>query len=378
MKATIIGAGIGGLTTAIALKQRGIEVEIFETASEFKKVGAGIVIAINSMQLYKRLGMAEKILKVGNKLERFEITNAKLKNLTTSDTDYFEKIYSLSNVAIHRADMHDVLLSELVDVPIYMGKNLKSLTQKDGLVDLDFEDGTKHRTNLLIGADGVNSAVRKTVFPESKIRWAKQICWRGITTFDLGKDYKHVAREAWGYDDRFGIVPLGGNKVYWYACAGYKESAKKEFDGVSIESVFKKFSPLVKDILNSTAKKSIITAELGDLEPIPMWYQANVCLVGDAAHATTPNMGQGANQAIESAWVLVDCLANEKDLSKAFAKYQGIRQDKGNVIVKTSWKVGKIAHVSNPILAKLRNGLMSMTPKSLGKKQLGKLFDLGY
>jgi len=317
MKATIIGAGIGGLTTAIALKQRGIEVEIFETASEFKKVGAGIVIAINSMQLYKRLGMAEKILKVGNKLERFEITNAKLKNLTTSDTDYFEKIYSLSNVAIHRADMHDVLLSELVDVPIYMGKNLKSLTQKDGLVDLDFEDGTKHRTNLLIGADGVNSAVRKTVFPESKIRWAKQICWRGITTFDLGKDYKHVAREAWGYDDRFGIVPLGGNKVYWYACAGYKESAKKEFDGVSIESVFKKFSPLVKDILNSTAKKSIITAELGDLEPIPMWYQANVCLVGDAAHATTPNMGQGANQAIESAWVLVDCLANEKDLSKA-------------------------------------------------------------
>jgi 2-polyprenyl-6-methoxyphenol hydroxylase-like FAD-dependent oxidoreductase len=378
MKVTIIGAGIGGLTTAIALKKRGIEVEIFEAATEFKKVGAGIIIAINSMQLYKRLGMAEKILEAGNKLGRFEITNANLKVLTTSDTDYFGKNYNLSNVAIHRADLHEVLLSELAEIPIYMGKILKNLAQHSGFINLEFEDGTKHQTNLLIGGDGVNSVVRKSIFPESQVRWAKQLCWRGITTFDLGTNYKHGAREAWGHNERFGIVPIGENKVYWYACAGYKESSKKEFGGQSIESVFKKFNPLVKDIINSTPKNSIITAELGDLDPIPMWYQGNVCLVGDAAHATTPNMGQGANQAIESAWVLANCLAHEKGPSKAFAEYQQIRQKKANMVVHTSWKVGKLAHVSSPILAKLRNGFLYIIPSFLGRKQLKGLFDLGY
>ena len=97
--------------------------------------------------------------------------------------------------------------------------------------------------------------------------------------------------------------------------------------------MFSDFDPLASDIIRSTKKENIITAELGDLELIPEWHKGNVCLVGDAAHATTPNMGQGANQAIESAWILSECLSSENDIKKAFKKFQKMRQPKATMVV---------------------------------------------
>jgi len=378
MKSTIIGAGIGGLTLAIALQQKGIEVEIFEATPAFRQVGAGIVIAINSMQIFQRLGIEKKIANAGNRLGRMEITNQELKPISTSDIEAFEKIYKLSNIAIHRATLHEVLLSELPNIPLHLNKKLKQLEQKNGVIDLIFEDGTTHQTNLLIGADGLHSAVRKFIFPAAKERLAKQICWRGVANFELESNYKNAAREAWGIGQRFGIVPIGQKLVYWYACANYEKDAKMEFQNKSISSVYTQFAPVVQEIIAATPTNAIITSEIGDLEPIPTWYQDNICLLGDAAHATTPNMGQGANQAIESAWVLADCLSKENDLQKAFAQYQQIRKAKANGITNTSWQVGKVAHVTNPFLAKLRNGLFGLMPNSLAQKQMKKLFELNY
>ncbi|MCH2021952.1 MAG: FAD-dependent monooxygenase [Saprospiraceae bacterium] len=375
MKITIIGGGIGGLTTAIALQQKGIEVEIFEAASEFREVGAGITLAINSMQIYKRMGMLEKIQSHGNKLDGFQITDNKLNILSYVDISDLEKKYKVGNVAIHRAKLQEVLLNELQACPIHLGKKLIKLHQKDGNVHLEFEDGTFHQTKVLIGADGIHSAVRRSIFPNSKERHAKQICWRGITDFDLGEGYHYIAREAWGIGRRIGIVPIAPGKVYWYACLSYKHSAK-EIDNERLSDLFSRFHPLASDIISSTKKENIITAELGDLELIPEWHKGNVCLLGDAAHATTPNMGQGANQAIESAWILSECLKGENDIKKAYAQYQKIRQPKATMVVKKSWGIGKIAHMSNPLLAKIRNLLFSMTPDTLAKKQLKKLFDL--
>lgn len=379
MKATIIGAGIGGLTLAIALKKKGIEVEIFEATTEFKRVGAGIVLAINAMQIFDRLGMVNALESAGNVLEGMEITNAKLNALGTTEHQYFESIYKLRNVAIHRATLHEVLLAELgKDVPLYLNKKLKSLEQKNGINYLEFEDGTKHETALLIGADGIHSAVRRAVYPNVKERFAKQWCWRGVLDFALEPAYKQIAREALGRGVRFGIVPIAPKKVYWYACASYKENAHTELANIPIEDHFKDFNPLVLQLIKATDPSKIISAELGDLEPMDCWYKGNMVLMGDAAHATTPNMGQGANQAIESAWVLSDCLTTEKDWSTAFAKYQQIRQSKANEVVKTSWQIGQIMHLSNPVAAKLRDWMFWMTPNWVGRMQLKKIFELGY
>lgn len=378
MKVTIIGAGIGGLTLAIALQKKGIEVEIFEAASVFGKVGAGIVLAINAMQIYERLGLAEELKKRGNCLEKMAMTTSNLNSMAGNELASFEAKYNLSNVAIHRATLHEVLLSELQQVSLHLNKKLKKVEESAAGIQLEFLDGSRHKADVVIGADGIHSSVRQSIFPEAKERFSKQFCWRGVVPFELEKGMNATMREAWGVGCRFGIVPIENNQVYWFACASYRENAKKEFQKNNLSQLFSDFDPLVGQLINATPSAQINEAELSDLEILETWHKGKICLMGDAAHATTPNMGQGANQAIESAWVLADCLAKEADYKTAFESYQNIRQAKATQIVKMSWQIGKIAHLKNPILIAFRNLMVRMTPASIGRKQLGKLFELNY
>lgn len=121
--------------------------------------------------------------------------------------------------------------------------------------------------------------------------------------------------------------------------------------------------------------EQINTAEMTDLEPISNWSKDKVCLMGDAAHATTPNMGQGACQAIEDAYVLAACLEKDEP-NEAFAVFQKLRLKKAHQVVKTSWMIGKMAHIENPVLRGLRNQMMRMTPTSVSRKQSGQIFEL--
>jgi 2-polyprenyl-6-methoxyphenol hydroxylase-like FAD-dependent oxidoreductase len=378
MKVSIIGAGIGGLTLAIALQKKGIEVEIFEATPAFKKVGAGIVLAINAMQIYQRLGLAQKLKASGNCLEKMAITDAKLTIMAGNELAYFEEKYALNNVAIHRATLHEILLSELHNVPLNLNKKLKKIEEKEEGIQLEFLDGSRHKADFVIGADGIHSGVRQSIFPQAKERFAKQICWRGVLPFKLEKGMEYTMREAWGRGHRFGIVPIGNNQVYWFACASYQKNAEATFKEVDLSELFSNFNPLVAQIIKATPTNQIIKAELSDLEILKTWHKGKVCLMGDAAHATTPNMGQGANQAIESAWVLAESLANEADYKTAFENYQSIRQAKVNQIIKTSWQIGQLAHLKNPVLAALRNTMIRVTPEFVGRKQLESVFELNY
>lgn len=378
MKITIIGAGIGGLTLAIALQKKGIEVEIFEATSAFGKVGAGIVLAINAMQVYQRLGLAQQLKANGNCLEKMAITSADLKIMAGNELAYFEEKYALNNVAIHRATLHEILLSELPNVPLHLNKKLKNLEEHVEGIHLEFLDGTTHTADLVIGADGIHSGVRQSIFPQAKERFAKQLCWRGVVPFKLEKGMDATMREAWGNGRRFGIVPIEKGQVYWFACASYQKNAKEAFEGTDLSALFSDFDPLVTQLIKASPSNQIIEAELSDLELLKTWHKGKVCLMGDAAHATTPNMGQGANQAIESAWVLADCLAKEVDYHTAFECFQKTRQAKAHQIIKTSWQIGKLAHLQNPVLTTFRNAMVRITPDAIGRKQLGKVFELNY
>lgn len=378
MKVTIIGAGIGGLTLAIALQKKGIAVEIFEATPEFKKVGAGIVLAINAMQVYQRLNLVDAIKSAGNCLEGMAITNANLSPLGANTLDYFEDQYKLNNIAIHRADLHEVLLNALPNVALHLNKRLKKLTSTEEGVALLFEDGTSYQRSIVIGADGIHSQVRQAIFPTIKERFANQLCWRGVADFKLPQNEVANLKEAWGKGRRFGIVPIGNNRVYWFACVSYQESTLQKINETALVTLFENFNPLVTQLIKATDSNKLIKGELSDLELLPQWYDKRICLMGDAAHATTPNMGQGANQAIESAWVLANFLAKEKRISKAFERYQKVRQAKARGIIKTSWQIGKIAHIANPIGVTFRNTFMRLIPDFVGRMQLKKVFELNY
>ncbi|MCF6341717.1 MAG: FAD-dependent monooxygenase [Bacteroidales bacterium] len=376
MRITIIGAGIGGLTTAIALKKKGFEVELFEATSKFKKAGSGINLAINAMQVYKRLGLYDEILKAGSYTSKMVITDDKLKPLSVIDLKSFEEKHNVKSVAIHRAILHQILLDNLYDIPIYLNKKLKYLEQENGEINLQFEDGAKHQTKILIGADGIHSKVRKSIFNNTELRVAKQICWRGITTIKLPKKHQTELNELWGKGKRFGFVAIGKNEYYWYALADYKENFRDEYKRIDLVDFYSDFHPLIGKIIKYTSSTTILTNEMADLKPITTWYYKNVCLVGDSAQATTPNLGQGACQAIESALALSNCLEKHKTIEKAFESYQNKRIHKAIKIVNTSWKIGKMAHLENNFAITLRNFILRIIPKKIATNQTSYIYKI--
>ncbi len=370
----IIGAGIGGLTTAIALEQKGIKTRIFEQANDIKPVGAGIILANNAMQVYDKLGLRKVIEENGNPISSMNITKANLQSLSSVDLSYFEEKYNVKNIAIHRGILQQILIDNLKETEIHLDHKLHNLVKSKDEYSLEFTNGEKEKSTTVLGADGLNSVVRNTIFPKSTIRNANQVCWRGIAEYALPPKFKNELNEAWGKTDRFGFVQIAENKVYWYALKSFKENVE-EFQLAYIESYFEDYNSLIKNIILSTQKEQINTAEISDLKPNHSWSKNNICLIGDAAHATTPNMGQGACQAIEDAYVLSECLA-KYDTNIAFKEFQKLRLPKAHQVVKDSWMLGKIAHLSNPILRSVRNQMIRFTPDFINRKQSEQIFQL--
>lgn len=374
MKIDIIGAGIGGLTTAIALEQKGFETRIFEQAATIKPVGAGIILANNAMQVFEKLGLKEEIEAHGNHISSMNLTKPNLKPLSKVDLSYFEKKHGVQNTAIHRGTLQQILLNKLQSTEVHLNHRLNTVERHAPIYSLLFENGKHVQSSTLIAADGLRSAVRNALFSNNEIREAKQVCWRGVTHFNLPEQYAHELNEAWGKDDRFGFVQIAPNKVYWYALKSFQNNPS-ECSLDNITTYFEGYHPLMIDLISSTPKEHINTAVIADLAPTNTWYQENLCLIGDAAHAMTPNLGQGACQAIEDAYVLSECL-HAYDVNTAFEKFQQLRLPKAHRVVKTSWNVGKLAHMTNPLLIGIRNQLMRMTPSSVSRKQSEHIFQL--
>ncbi|MEQ1554801.1 MAG: FAD-dependent monooxygenase [Ferruginibacter sp.] len=368
----IIGAGIGGLTTALTLKQRGLNVNIFESSIEIKPVGAGIILANNAMQVFQKLGIQDKIENAGNKISLMKITDDQLKPLSVVNLSEYEQKYSVSNIAIHRGELQKILANEIGFENINLSKRLSKI-EKNRLFKLTFEDNSTIESKLVIGADGIKSVVRNQLFEKSTLRNPNQICWRGICEIDLPQKYHNELNEAWGKGKRFGFVKISNKKVYWYALANSKNI---EISDVNLTEFFSEFHSDILNIISATQKEQIIVSDIFDLKPIHKWQGENVCLIGDAAHATTPNLGQGACQAIEDAYVLGKLLDSGLEIQNTFAEYENLRRKKAHTIVNTSWTVGKMAHIENSFGILLRNFAMKNMPKSANKKQMDMIFNL--
>lgn len=286
---SIIGAGIGGLTLGNILKQQNFDFTIYESAPEIKPVGAGIMMAVNAMQIYDKLGLKEKIENSGNKIHGICITDEKLKTISNTNVSALEQKFNSCNVAIHRADLQNILASNIGFKNIKLNHSLETIEKKENY-QLKFENGNEIESKVVFGADGIHSKIRDQILKTGNIRNAKQKCWRGLTNLELPEKYLHQALEIWGKGKRFGFVKLSENKVYWYALINSNNFTQN----INLIETFIGFDPLVLQILESTKPENIILNDILDLAPISKWYSENFCLIGDAAHATTPNMGQGA------------------------------------------------------------------------------------
>ncbi|MGX1928020.1 FAD-dependent monooxygenase [Flagellimonas sp. 2504JD4-2] len=374
MKYAIIGAGIGGLTTALAFEKKGIDYQIFERAPQLTEVGAGIWLAPNALQVLEALEVLDEVKKKGNPIDRITLGKSDMTPLSDNFQDIIKDKFGYSTIAIHRADLQQLLFEKIPPQKIHLGRSFRSFQQlQNGKIQVLFEDDTSHETDYLIGADGIYSKVRKQLFPKSKTRYSGQTCWRGVAEMELESQYQNNGMELWGKQIRFGISKIAENKVYWFAVALDKPNQKDEKGTTKqkLLTMFHSFHPLIKQLISVTPTEKILRSDVMDLAPLADWHKDNVCLVGDAGHATTPNMGQGGAQAIEDAYYLSNIIANDPN-NNAFELFQQKRQPKVNSIVKQSWATGKMAHWKYG--RGLRNFLLKHTPKKFIEKKTFEMY----
>ncbi len=377
----IIGGGIAGLTTAIALQQVGFQIKIYEAVSQIKKVGAGILIAPNAMQVLDRLGLADKVVAAGNVLTAIQVVDQDGQGIAAGDQKKFQTKYGYLTTAIHRAKLQDILLSEIPSNRFMTGKKCHDLESDGYKIKAYFTDGMCVEGQVLLGADGIHSVVRQYLFPTVQLRYSGETSWRGIAEIDLGTVFRSTATEAWGPGGyRFGFIPLTPKTVYWYAVKKTLSAGQDQPDTLigDLLSFYHDFADPITDIIQATPSDKIVRTDLHDFQPLRTWYANRICLIGDAAHATTPNMGQGGCQAIEDSWVLARCLQTVDNVKEAFHIFQTLRLPKARYVVNTSYQIGKMAQIEGTLAQSLRNFMMRMTLPSIQTRQLEKLYELNY
>jgi 2-polyprenyl-6-methoxyphenol hydroxylase-like FAD-dependent oxidoreductase len=374
----IIGAGIGGLTTALALHQRGHQVRVFEAAPALREVGAGVVLGANAMRALASLGVHDAVHAAGYPVTGISLLDEHGRVLNTVDTRAFTGPLGYDNLAIHRAELQRLLLARLPAGMVQLGKALTHFTEQAGQVTVHFADGSSATGAALLAADGIRSRVRQQLLPKVQPRYAGYTCWRGVIEAGDLQLPAGSSSESWGPGGRFGMVPLGNGQVYWFACVSSptpQNPAYRAWRLPELRRHFAGFHAPIPALLARSTDEQLLWGDIIDLKPLGQFAYGRVLLLGDAAHATTPNMGQGAGQAVEDAAMLARCLQEEPtDVAAAFRRFDQRRRPRTTRIVRQSWQLGQVAQLSHPLLVGLRNAVMRRLPEGVNQRQMAFLY----
>jgi 2-polyprenyl-6-methoxyphenol hydroxylase-like FAD-dependent oxidoreductase len=375
----IIGAGIGGLATAIALRQAGIPAQVFEQRASAGELGAGLTLWTNAMHALDWLGLADAVRArgragLGGTIRTWR--GAPLQRITAAD---LERTFGSANVAIHRADLRAVLLAALPAGMLHLDMRLVGIEQDGAGVRACFANGQEARGAVLIGADGIRSTVRAGLWGATPPRYAGYTAWRGVAR--IARDPPPGAEagfEAWGCGARLGAVAIGARRVYWFATRNAPEGEADSSRGrkADVLDLLTGWHPTMRALVATTDEAAILRHDIYDRPPLARWGQARVTLLGDAAHAMTPNLGQGACQAIEDAVVLADALHAAADPVAGLRAYEAARAPRTAQIVRQSWLMGRIGQWEQPGLCRVRAAMMRAMPERLVLAQLAPI--LGY
>ncbi|MBX2962107.1 MAG: FAD-dependent monooxygenase [Cyclobacteriaceae bacterium] len=381
MKGVIIGAGIGGLTAAIALLKKGIDVEIYEQSAELNEVGAGIWVAPNGLKVFEQLGIADKIIEGGTSLNKIVVTDLKDRPVSVIDGSEISKRHNFTTVAIHRGTLQRILTSCIPQNRIILNKKFKSYSQSSNHVVVEFDDGEKLQADFLIAADGIKSSARLQMLSNPNLRYSGQTCWRFVTRYVLPEGEENNMYEIWSDRKglRVGYSGISPNQVYVfvvnYAKAGGKDTPNTLRN--ELIELCREFPPVVKQLIASANAETIIRTDLFDFKPVTRWTDGRIALIGDAAHATTPNLGQGACQAIEDAYMIARQLSLNTNIAAAFKSFETKRMKKAAWITNTSWQFAQVTNTSGMIKSLLK-GILRLTPASVQHRQLDKIYSIDY
>jgi 2-polyprenyl-6-methoxyphenol hydroxylase-like FAD-dependent oxidoreductase len=270
-------------------------------------------------------------------------------------------------VAIHRADLVRVLADAARGVELRAGARCVGFEERGSRVAVELQSGETLEADALVGADGIWSAVRAQLLGDAPPRYAGYTCWRGVVEASAAPWPSDRVVERWGPGSRFGIVPLGADRIYWFATTNAPAGGEDPPGGrrESVAAVFSDWASPVPELIASTEERAIMRNDILDRAPVKRWGEGRVTLLGDAAHPMTPNMGQGGCQAIEDAVVLGQELAREADLARALRAYEARRHARTSWFVTQSWSSGRVAQWSSGLARGLRDGAMRLFGRAL-------------
>lgn len=371
MTILIAGGGIGGLTAAIALRRAGFDVRLFERAPEIRELGAGLTIQSNAVLALRQIGLDQALVESGQRLGAGSVRRTDGTVISRANLEEVGRTVGAPAVAIHRGTLQRLLLEALAPDAVETGREVMAYEDRPEGVALVFRDGSRTEGSLLIGADGLRSAVRAQMLGDGEPLYAEYTCWRGVT--GEGGPAAEESSETWGRGRRFGIVPIDRGRIYWFATLNAPAGGRDEPGKVRVrlENLFAGWHRPIADVLAATPETAILHNDILHRLPAPRWVSGRVALLGDAAHPMTPNLGQGACQAIEDAVILADCLTrNPADPAGALRSYESRRKSRADAVVLSALRLGRLAQVENVAARWLRDLLLAMTPASVTRAQL--------
>jgi 2-polyprenyl-6-methoxyphenol hydroxylase-like FAD-dependent oxidoreductase len=365
MKALIVGAGLGGLSAGLALRQAGAEVSMFERAGSLEaiQVGIGMVLWPNGTRALDRLGVAEDVTRAGAPLESLDLYAASGKLLNRWNVGEINRATGAPSLALSRSDLHGVLARAFQsDSAIAFGSEAVDFAEDADGVTIDLSDGRSERGDVLVGADGSASGTRRKVAgkgPPDFPPYAGYTIWHSIVPFDVDAVPARVFFLLFGRGGRFAYYRLDDERVYWsgigFVPSGHETDIRKR----EVLDFFRGYAPPVTDLIEVTDESRIHRHDIYGGETLDSWGAGRVTLLGDAAHPMTTNLGQGAGMAIEDGVVLAHCLGESSDPVAGLREYESRRMGRTATMMDLANRLNSNAALEGRVRTWVRNQMIS-------------------
>lgn len=368
-RVVIIGAGIGGLATAIALRSIGCRVIVYEQATSLRLGGAGLSLWPNAMMALRRLGLERAALDQGVMAGHPRIVDAQGATLVQLPRE-------LAMLGILRAELHSLLTAQLGGVDLRCGHRCIRVEERGTEAVAFFDHGVEVVGDLVVAADGIHSQARSIVAPHGQVQSSGYVAWRGLSDRRELTSAWAEACEVWGGKYRFGYIPVSERQLYWFVTSrsGPPVPMSKDEHVGWLQQQLVGLPSVVRSVIEAAEPASLYFDKLKELIALRRWSRGPVVLLGDAAHAATPNLGQGAGMALEDAVALGDCLEEEDSIASALAAYVRRRRSRTRQIAVASRWLGRVSQPDSLWQASIRDQLLRASPAALGAWVLGRLF----
>ena len=366
-RALVIGGGIGGLSAAIAIARAGYEPVVYEQADELREIGAGVAIWSNAYRALEALGLGDSLAAVTSPLTSVETRRKDGRVLQSMPIGELDSKSGAPSVGFHRRELLSLLADQISPDAIVTGARFETLHQDENGVTARFQDGREDRGDILIGADGIFSAVRSQILGDVAVDYGGYVVWRGVGEFEPATTYpRHASVRSLSRDQHFGIVELSRNRFFWYATRNQphddpEPGGRKE----TLRRLFSDWHDPIPAVLEATPEEEMLRHGLFRIRTLRSWTDRRVTLLGDAAHPMAPSLGQGACQAIEDGVVIGHCLGANADPKAALADYERKRLPRARSVVRWSRFFAATEQFRNPVICAARDLQTALTPKTV-------------